>query len=153
MQIKFCPISTFLIALISFFIVACSGGSPKSGGVSEEALSIYNSSMATAEEMTKRLANTTNNLKILDARVRNEDTVSVFKLGQAYDDIENVKQLIKQWKRDVPRISTNPEANSTLPEEEMIIKQKEFQEKIDYIRFRLDDLDKTLNGMLQGSPN
>lgn len=146
MQIKYWRISSYLfIGLV--LLTACAGGSQDSAST-EEALQLYNASMATAEDLTIRLTKTTNNLKILDARVSNADTASVHKLAQAYDDIDNVKQLLRQWKRDVPRISVDAENSSDLPASELLAKQKEFQEKIEYVRFRLDDLDGLLNGML-----
>ncbi len=151
MQNKFWQISSILLSLCLLIFSSCSSGASKAQ--QEEALALYNASMATAEDMTIRLTQTTNNLKIMDSRVSNTDTINVYKLGQAYDDIENVKQLIRQWKRDVPRVSADPSQSSPLPVEEMLTKQKEFQEKVEYIRFRLDDLDKMLNDMMKGAAN
>lgn len=151
MQIKFWQISSLLVSLCLLIFISCSSGVSK--GNQEEALALYNTSMAIAEDMTIRLTKTTNNLKIMDSRVSNSDTLNVYKLGQAYDDIENVKQLIKQWKRDVPPVSADPSQSSSIPAEEMLTKQKEFQEKVEYIRFRLDDLDKLLNDMMKGAAN
>ena len=151
MRIKFWQLSLILFAGIFFVANSCSSGATKEA--KEDALALYNASMATAEDMTIRLTRTTNNLKIMDSRVSNSDTVNVYKLGQAYDDIENVKQLIKQWKRDVPRISADPAQTASLEPEDMLAKQKEFQEKIEYIRFRLDDLDKMLAEMMGSQAN
>ena len=146
MQIKYWRISSYLfIALI--LVTACAGGGENKANA-VDALEIYNASMASAEDLTIRLTRTTNNLKIADARVSNSDTSSVHKLAQAYDDIDNVKQLLKQWKRDVPRISADKSVTSSLPPDQLLAKQREFQEKIEYIRFRLDDLDAMLNGIL-----
>ena len=152
MQIKFCLVSLFVIACLSFTMISCSGGA-SNNAASQESLDIYNASVASAEDLTIKLTQTTNNLKILDARIRNDDTTSVFKIGQAYDDIDNVKQLLKQWKRDVPRMSADPNSSAQLTKEDMLTKQKEYQEKVEYIRIRLQDLDNMLNGMLQSKPN
>jgi len=129
------------IIALGVLIMQCQGSLDPS---KKEALQLYNQLSEQAEKAIDDHAHLVNDTKVMDNHITNSDTVNVHRISDAIEGVESVEQLLMQWRRDLPIVpgATNatPETVSQLTGDELMAKLNESKEKLNYIEFRIKDI-------------
>lgn len=139
MLIRFLKFSS--IIALGVLIMQCQGSLDPS---KKEALQLYNQLSEQAEKAIDDHAHLVNDTKVMDNHITNSDTVNVHRISDAIEGVESVEQLLMQWRRDLPIVpgakNATPETVSQLTGDELMAKLNEAKEKLNYIEFRIKDI-------------
>lgn len=143
MLIKFLKFSSLF--LFTLLIFQCQGSLDPN---KKEALRLYNELSDHAVKVIDAQAHVANQTKVLDNLISNSDTVNVHRISDAHEGVESIEQLLIQWRRDLPIVAGAPNATdenvTKLSGDELMAKLNDAKEKLNYIEFRVKDIEEIL---------